>query len=142
MSISTDFNRTSADFPETRHRRKRPAPFSLRLTAEERERLLAEAGGAPLGAYIKAKLLGVPLPARYRRSGLSVEDRQSLGRVLALLGQSRLSANLNQLAHAAHLGALLVDEQSTEALNAALADVRAMRALLLTALGLKPGARP
>ena len=47
---------------------KRPAPFSIRLTQNERERLVREAAGAPLGTYIKAKALG-DKPIRMRRTG-------------------------------------------------------------------------
>jgi len=37
-------------------KKKREAPFSLRLTFEERAQLEAAAGGEPLGAYIKSVL--------------------------------------------------------------------------------------
>jgi hypothetical protein len=117
--------------------KRRPAPFSLRLTLAERERLLTEAKGTPLGAYIKTKALGAPIPARLRQSGLAVEDRQALGQALALLGASRLSSNLNQLAHLAHIGVLPVTLELQDELSAALADIRSVRALLITALGLK-----
>lgn len=73
-----------------RQRTKRPAPFSLRLSDDERARLLEEAKGAPLGAYIKAKVLGSAPPPNLRRSGLSIEDRKAFAQALALLGQSRL----------------------------------------------------
>lgn len=120
----------------------RPAPFSLRLSPPERERLAAEAGGVPLGAYIKSKVLGEAAPMRVRRSGLPVEDRKSLAQALALLGRSRLSSNLNQLAHLANIGALPVTPELESELAAALADIREIRRLLMEALGLKPGAAP
>ncbi|MDZ4790835.1 MAG: hypothetical protein SGJ17_06420 [Hyphomicrobiales bacterium] len=146
MSLSDAFRPPSAgDFtqnPVQNQRSKRPAPFSLRLSEAERARLIDEAGAAPLGAYIKAKLLGNALPVRMRRTGLAVEDRKALAQALALLGSSRLSSNLNQLAHAAHIGALLVTPETEAELMAALSDVRRMRGLLLTALGLKPEATP
>lgn len=117
--------------------KRRPAPFSLRLTEAERARLVEEAKGAPLGSYIKAKLLGSSLPVRTRRSGLAVEDRQALAQALAALGASRLSSNLNQLAHLANVGALPVTPETEAELSEALAIVRDIRRLLLTALGLK-----
>lgn len=126
--------------PVVAQRAKRLAPFSLRLNEEERARLVAEAAGAPLGSYVKAKLFGETPPVRMRRSSLVVEDRASLAQALALLGRSRLSSNLNQLAHAAHIGALGVTPDVEDELRAALGDVRAIRALLLFALGLKPEA--
>lgn len=140
MSLSGTFNKNQGPVssPAPLHqRRKRPAPFSLRLTAAERERLEAEAKGTPLGAYIKAKALGAPIPARLRQSGLAVEDRQALGQALALLGASRLSSNINQLAHLAQIGVLPVTLELQDELFAALADIRSIRTLLITALGLK-----
>ena len=122
---------TTSAFP------KRPAPFSLRLSEDERARLAGEAAGAPLGTYLKAKLLG-DAPVRTRRTGLAVEDRKALGQVLGLLGSSRIANNLNQLAHAANVGALPVSPELEADLMATLAEVREIRRLLLVALGLKP----
>lgn len=140
MALSPTFHRAingeAASAPAGASKR-RPAPFSLRLTPAERDRLLAEAKGTPLGAYIKAKALGAPIPARLRQSGLAVEDRQALGQALALLGASRLSSNINQLAHLAHIGVLPVTLELQDELHAALADIRSVRTLLITALGLK-----
>lgn len=127
MSITPEFN--------THKPAKSLAPFSLRLTAEERARLVAEAKGAPLGTYIKAKALGTPL--RMRGSGVSVEDRQSLAKVLALLGGSRLASNLNQLARLANTGALPVDTETESELTDAVSIIREIRLLLLIALGMK-----
>lgn len=142
MSLSSQFNPTSAAPNGPAASKKKPAPFSLRLTETERASLTAEAKGAPLGAYIKAKALGAALPVHMRRSGLAVEDRQSLAQALALLGSSRLSSNLNQLAHAANIGALLVTPETESEIQGAAQAVREIRALLLSALGLKPEARP
>lgn len=91
----------------------------------------------PLGAYIKAKALG-DKPLRIRRTGLAVEDRRTLAKALALLGRSRLSSNLNQLAHAANIGSLPMTPETEAELLSALRDVREMRRLLMAALGLKP----
>jgi hypothetical protein len=120
-----------------RPRRKRPPPFALRLSEAERARLLDEAKGMPLGTYIKAKVLGTTPPLRYRRTGLSVQDRQALAQVLAALGNSHLSSNLNQLARLAHVGALPVTPETEAELLGAVRIVRAIRGLLLVALGMK-----
>lgn len=140
MPLAEAFKPASAGtkYPvEGRRRTKRPAPFSLRLSNQERARLTTEAAGAPLGAYIKAKLLGTPLPLRVRRTGLAIEDRKSLAQVLALLGRSRLSSNLNQLAHAVNIGALPMTPETEAELYEVLREVRALRTLLMSALGLK-----
>lgn len=117
-------------------------PFSLRLSLAERERLSDEAAGAPLGTYIKAKVLGGVPPLRMRRSGLALEDRKALAQALALLGRSHVANNLNQLAHAANSGSLALTPETESDLTAALEAVREMRTLLLTALGLKPEGAP
>jgi len=83
-------------------------------------------------------VLASDVPVHLRRSGLAVEDRQALGQALALLGASCLSSNLNQLAHLAHIGALPITLELEAELAAALDDIRSIRRLLITALGLKP----
>jgi hypothetical protein len=104
---------------------------------------LAEANGASLGSYIKAKVLGgTAKPARVRRTGLPVHDRKALAQALALLGNSRIASNLNQLAHAANIGALLVTPETERELLDAVEQVRELRRLLLAALGLKTGIAP
>jgi len=124
--------------PAAKPKKKRPAPFCLRLSVEDRARLAMEAAGAPLGAYIKAKVLGDTQPIRTRRTGLAVEDRKALAQVLALLGRSHLASNLNQLARAVNIGTLPMTPETEAELFAALHDVRDLRRLLLAALGLKP----
>lgn len=141
MSVSETFNAAPASQPPISPPKKRPAPFAIRLSEAERARLTAEAKGAPLGAYIKAKALGEP-PLRLRRSGLATEDRQALAQALALLGRSHIANNLNQLAHAANIGALAMTPETDAELRETLRDVRAMRLLLMTALGLRPEAGP
>jgi hypothetical protein len=141
MSLIDGFAAAATPRPKaSRKPRKRTPPFSLRLNEEEKTRLVAEANGTPLGTYIKAKAMGAPL--RARRSGLAVEDRKALAQALALLGQSRISSNLNQLAHAANVGVLPVTLETEEALMEACAEVSDIRRLLMSALGLKPERAP
>jgi hypothetical protein len=137
MPLTENFNFSTNGQSGKKQRKKRLPPFSLRLSAEERTRLVDEAAGAPLGSYIKAKVLGSVLPVRMRRTGLAIEDRTALAQALALLGRSRISNNLNQLAHLANVGALPMTPETEAELCTTLADVREMRRLLMTALGLK-----
>ncbi|MCF3932873.1 hypothetical protein L1787_05520 [Acuticoccus sp. M5D2P5] len=138
-SLLHDFNRLAS---KTEGKGKYPAPFSLRLTHEERARLLADAGRKPVGAYIRDRLFGDEASPRKRRGASPVKDHESLGRVLGALGQSRLSANLNQLARAVHTGSLPVTPETEADLKQACRDVAAMRADLLRALGKMPGDGP
>ncbi|WP_195820672.1 hypothetical protein [Roseobacter sp. MH60115] len=116
-------------------KKKREAPFSLRLTFEERAKLEAAANGVPLGAYIKAVLFDGDLSKVRRRNTNPVADHAALGRVLASLGNSRLSNNLNQLARAVNTGTLPVHPEIEAELLNACADIAEMRNELLRALG-------
>jgi hypothetical protein len=57
-----------------------------------------------------------------------------------MLGQSRLSSNLNQLAKAVNTGSLPVTPETERELRQAARDVMVMRRMLIDALGLDPGA--
>ena len=146
MPLRTVFEPAASGTPDalpiTESRRKRPAPFSLRLTKDERARLVTEAAGAPLGAFIKAKLLDGPMPKPVRQPrSAPLTDRTALAQCLALLGRARIANNLNQLAHLANIGALPLDPETIADLIDAVEAVRDMRRLLLSALGLKPEAQ-
>ena len=133
MSISVrDFNAVAAANPK---KKPREAPFSLRLSFDEKALLRAAANGVPLGAYIKAKLFDEPLEKVRRRNTNPVKDHEALGRGLGALGKSRLSQNLNQIARAANMGALPVSPELEDELRHACADVEALRKELLRALG-------
>lgn len=123
--------------PEEREKSRHGAPFSLRLTKEERQALDALADGMPLGAWIKDALLARDIRPR-TRGRRPVKDREALAKLLGLLGQSRLSQNINQLAKAVHTGSLPVNADVHRALLEACAGIRAMRDALLSALGLLP----
>ena len=120
---------------------KRPPPFSVRLSEDERARLMAAAGGVPLGTYIKAAALGGTAPRR-RSSPFAVQDRRAFSEALALLGQSRLASNLNQLARAANIGSLPLTPETEADLKEALRAVQSLRALLLAGLGYRPEDAP
>jgi len=123
----------------------KPPPFSLRLTFEERARLEELAGDEPLGSYIKRKVFnGKGAGTRRARSRMRrpVRDEQKLARVLAMLGQSRLANNLNQLAKAAHLGTLPVLPDTERDIRKACDDIALMRRELLRALGHRTDTEP
>ena len=125
------------DFSKVAKSKKTPPPFSLRLTFEERAKLEEAAKGVPLGAYIRARLIDEDLPKVRRRGTRPVADHAQLAKVLAGLGSSRLSSNLNQLAKAVHTGSLPVTPDTESELQQACADISAMRQMLVKALGLE-----
>lgn len=139
-ALSTVFGATASPKPPKR-RRRRPAPFSLRLTADERARLSREAGETPLATYIKLRLFNNLGPlSGYRPTmpgGRPATDTALIAKLLAALGDARLANNLNQLAKHANMGTLDVSKQTEAELLAACAEVHAMRRDLIAALGLK-----
>lgn len=117
-------------------RQKKPTPFSLRLSTEERAWLEAQAGSRPLGAYIREKLLGDKTEKRRASRKPQLHEAQYAA-LLAALGESRLSSNLNQLAKHANVGTLDISDDVEQQLRDAYHAVLEMRKALFMALNLK-----
>ncbi len=116
---------------------KKSSPrITLRLSEEENARLKHLSQGMTVSAYIRKCVFGDQTTRRKRRSHRPVQDQESLANVLALLGQSRIANNLNQLAHQANMGSLTVEENTLNKLVEAYEHVTAMRNELIRALGL------
>ena len=118
-------------------RKKRPAPFSLRLTYEERARLDSAAGSIPLGTYIKGRLFD-DLPAVPRQRTTARADKAILTELLGVLGKSKLPTSLRDMAKAATNGTLPLTPDLEADLKRACSDIADMRLRLLKALGLRP----
>ena len=117
--------------------REAAKPFSIRLTASEKDFLTAKAGTTPLGLFIRNRLLSDAAAPRASRRAAAPKDLQALARVLAILGRSRLAVSLNDLAAVAASGSLHVEPDTKGVLHRACDDIHAMRLLLMEALGLK-----
>ncbi|MBN9050363.1 MAG: hypothetical protein J0H78_12930 [Rhizobiales bacterium] len=113
------------------------APFSIRLTKDERTDLASRAGNRPIGAYVKSVLFPDGGPTRRSPARVAHESQKELGKILAALGASRLASNFNQLAKAANQGALPVTQELENELWAACAQIAEMRDQLLAALGIR-----
>ena len=114
-------------------------PFSLRLSFEERAQLERDAAGLSLGAYVRERIFDASKATPRRRGKFPVKDQKALASVLALLGQSRLANNLNQLAHAANTGSLAMTPDTEAELMGACRDIASIRHMLMVALGLVDG---
>lgn len=123
--------------PQRMAGRKTP-PFSLRLTEDERAYLDQKAGKQPLGAYIRDQLLGNGVHEKRRILRKPQINDTQYATLLAMLGDSRLASNLNQLAKHANMGSLDVSEEIEAELVSACAAIIAMRDTLFAALGHKP----
>ena len=107
---------------------KRPAPFSVRLSDDERAELVrrAEAAGLSIGGYWKSAVFNIPPPRKSRRPRT---DTAELAKLLGQLG--RVGNNINQLARILNYeGSVEIPELVT-----ALKDLAEMRAAVMHVLG-------
>lgn len=129
-----------AALPRKARRAKRPAPLSIRLNDRERHLLNERAGSEPISSYVKRIVLGDgTTPSRVRRITV---DSESIARVLAILGQSGIGPSLTQLASYAASGSLEMDDRTLTRVLEACEDFRAVRELLMLALGKRLPAKP
>lgn len=82
--------------------------IGFRTTQAEKAKLLELAHGRPLGSFIRTELLGRNASKRKRRA--PKHDEVILCKVLAALGNTRLSSHLGEIAKAAKGGALPVTD--------------------------------
>ncbi len=117
-----------------------PAPrITLRLSEEENAKLRNLAAGMSVSAYIRKCIFAGDATRRKRRSHMPVKDQEAMAQALALLGASRIANNLNQLAHQANIGSLIMDEDTCAQIDETYTYVRLMRDELVSALGLIEG---
>src|SRR5690606_8162679 len=103
---------------------------------EERAQLEQDAADMALGAYIRSRVFDDSRPPRKSRGKRPVKDHAQLAQLIAALGNSRLSSNVNQLARAVNSGSLPVTPETELALLEACADIAWMRIALMKSLGL------
>ena len=107
---------------------------TIRLTLAEHAKLEELAAGMTLSTYVRACLFEQEEKRRRRRPQTTVADKRAMAEVLALLGQSRIANNLNQLAYQANIGELEMDEREVRQIAEAYAYVGQMRQMLIKAL--------
>ena len=88
-----------------------------------------------LSAYIRACVFAEKTRRRKRRPKTVVDDKKAIAEALALLGQSRIASNLNQLAYHANIGILIEDEDTKAGIAEANEHLQVIRSLLIRALG-------
>ncbi|WP_299970566.1 hypothetical protein [uncultured Roseobacter sp.] len=116
-------------------RKKRLAPLSLRLNAEERAALEEAAAGVSLNRYVKSQIFKGGQKPKPSAKALPVRDHAALAQVLGMLGAMEAASSLRELAKAAQTGALPVTPETEEELVNACAAVLAIKAEVMRALG-------
>ena len=111
-------------------------PTSIRFTFEEKARLDADAAGMSHSNYIKWRLFDPASPPPRTRGKQPIKDHAALAAAMALLGQSRIANNLNQLARLANSGSLSLTPDTEAAIIGAATDVADIRRAFFQALNL------
>ena len=114
--------------PDTPHKKKRPAPLSVRVSDAEREWIRKKAGKQSVNAFVRDRIFA-DKPAS--TAGVS---RKDIARLLSELGRSGMAASLRTLAESASIGALVLDDELNEELTLALQAVGEIRDAVLKAL--------
>lgn len=112
-------------------------PVSIRLTEEERSRLVAEAGKRTLGEHIRTRLFNGE--SRPRRVQMPKTNARELAHVLAALGHSDLAPMLREMLTAVRVGALPVTQETEAVIRSACTATLEIRQRLMIALGLIEG---
>lgn len=116
----------------------RPASLTLRLTADERERLERDSAGMSLSGYVRQQLFGDAAKPRRTRGKFPVKDHEALARVLSRLGRSELAMAVGGLLLAVEAKRLHLDNEQAKLLRSIENDLLFVRTNLIKALGLYP----
>ncbi|MCB9942616.1 MAG: plasmid mobilization relaxosome protein MobC [Geminicoccaceae bacterium] len=95
-----------------------------------------------VSAFVRECVFGGGSMRRRPRDRRPVAGETELAQALAMLGQSRIANNLNQLAYQANTGTLAVDEAVHRQIEEAYAYIVGLRRTLLHALGRTVDDRP
>lgn len=136
IKVSEAFNEISGH-KKKRTKEKASKRLYIRLTVRERAELDRLSGNQTVSAYVREKALGKHAAKRITLRKPKMEDIQ-YSTLLANLGQSRLSSNVNQLAKHANMGTLDCSQNIEQQLEDASSAILAMRDALLMALGHRP----
>ena len=119
--------------------KKRPAPFSIRFTEEERARLEYDAEGMAMGEYIKWRIFHDSNPKRKIRNRRPIKDHVQLAKALGLLGSSNISKHLGTIAKHLENSTLILTPDIEKSFIEALKDIHSIRNAIFKALGFKAG---
>lgn len=137
QSVAETFSATATPPVRNKSKRRYTPPFSMRLSQSEREYLDQHSGNQSWAEYIRGRVFGQQAEKR-RKIKKPTVDTAMLAIVLSELGQSRLASNVNQLAKAANMGTLDMTPEIEQEIEQACREIQAMKALLITALGIVP----
>ncbi|MBM2715794.1 hypothetical protein JQK88_32300 [Mesorhizobium caraganae] len=101
------------------------------------EKLKLAIGNGNVSAHIRERLFGEGGRKHHQR--IPVASERQLAAILAALGQSEVASSLRDIAYAAKIGALPLDEETGNAIRSAARALVRLRSEILSALGLVEG---
>ncbi len=114
-------------------------PFSIRLTAQEHERLtiMANKLGLKKAEFFRVTAFSKEVERAFELLITRREERKETARILSAIGESRIASNLNQIAFAANTGSLEFTPTVAAQINEAYTAVMRMRQMLITYQGVR-----
>ncbi|MEL6934554.1 MAG: hypothetical protein AAFO17_15910 [Pseudomonadota bacterium] len=124
--------------PKTEGKREKPLYVTVRVTAEEKEKLRADAGNFSISDHVRGRLFGADVKPRKARGKHVIKDKQSLALILRTIGGAPFNNRMHRLILAHEENRLGLDRELADELRAMAWDITAIRNALVKALGLKP----
>ena len=124
--------------PKPKVKREKPLYVTLRVTAEEKEKLRTDAGNLSISDHVRSRLFGDDVKPRKARGKHVIKDKQSLALILRTIGGAPFSNRMHRLLLAHEENRLGLDRELADELRAMAWDIATMRNALVKALGLKP----
>ena len=135
IALQQDFA-VSADKQQSKRKKKRAAPLSIRLSANERAWLEEQAGGMPIGTFVKSRLFAANdnTPPRTRNRA-PVKDYEELAKVHGKFGRFDVFLTIKGLLKAIENGNIRLKPTTEDVLVSACEDIRDIRHHVMKALG-------
>ncbi len=113
-----------------------PSPLCVRMSLEERAWLEHNAGSMTISAFIRWLIFGDDATPRKRRVKRPIKDYVALAQLFALIKQTQIWNNLNQVAKGINSNTWVVTPETEKSLQEACKAIIEIREILIKALGL------
>ena len=134
VKLRRDFAAGSNNTPK--HKKKRAAPLSIRLSANERTWLEEQAGGMPIGTYVKSRLFAANDNTPPRTRGRApIKDHEELAKVHGKFARFDVFLTIKGLLKAIEKGNIRLKPKTEDALVSACEDISDIRHHVMKALG-------
>jgi len=135
VKLREDFAASNDNKPK-RKKKKRAAPLSIRLSANERAWLEERAGGMPMSTYVKSRLFAANDNAPpLTRGRATIENHKELARIHGKFSRFDVFLSIKGLLKAIEKGRIRLKPQTEDALVAACEDIEDIRRCIMKALG-------